>query len=154
MNINLLYVVLNFSDFLETMFVRNNVEYKIIYDKNYDKFIYVKHYENKDSSEAFKNVVMSHIYLSELGNLTFVDSSIITPHKVSIIKNCNIKNVECFSIGEKYTVVHLKNGRKRQKEHSKFCHTMGYSTNTRLMFDDRDNLYIVSKYSGDNGCHY
>lgn len=153
MNLSLLYVIMNYNDFLENMFIQNEVEYKLLFDRNGNKYIYVYHYENKNASEAFKNIVMKHIYLSEKGRLTFGGSDenniVITSHNVSVIRNCDINNVNYFSIGEKFAVVHLLSGRKRQKEHPAFSYTMGYSTNSILMCDDRDNLYIVSKYSGE-----
>ena len=32
MNLSLLYVVMNYNDFLENMFIQNEVEYKILFD--------------------------------------------------------------------------------------------------------------------------
>lgn len=153
MNLSLLYVVMNYNDYLEKTLIKNNVEYKLLFDRNENKYIYVYHYENKKASEELKNTVMNNIHLAEKGRLTFGGESdniiVITSHNVSVIRNCDINNVNYFSIGEKFAVVHLLSGRKRQKEHPAFSYTMGYSTNSILMCDDRDNLYVVSKYSGE-----
>lgn len=89
MNLSLLYVVMNYNDFLENMFIQNNVEYKLLFDWNEFKYIYVYHYENKNASEEFKNIVINNIHLGEKGRLTFGRVSdnniVITSHNVSVI---------------------------------------------------------------------